>query len=185
VRVASAHDLARILEDDSDDGELGLARRAIGEFGPHVVMLRDSAQAGHGRVSVRVRAVTADRVDTSRPYEAGVVDAFGAGDAALATELVTALDAGARMVKLFPAGPLGRGYLRALLGPFRDTELVPTGGIRHDKVGDWLQAGAAAVGLGSDLVSPEPTLADIDSIHERARTVVAQVAGARASAAYP
>jgi Entner-Doudoroff aldolase len=111
---------------------------------------------------------------------AGLEPLPGAGTA---TELATALDAGARMVKLFPAGPLGRGYLRALLGPFRDVELVPTGGIRHDEVGAWLEAGAAAVGLGSDLVGPEPVAADVDLIHQRALTVVAEVAGARAAAA--
>jgi 2-dehydro-3-deoxyphosphogluconate aldolase / (4S)-4-hydroxy-2-oxoglutarate aldolase len=111
---------------------------------------------------------------------AGLEPLPGAGTA---TELATALDAGARMVKLFPAGPLGRGYLRALLGPFRGTELVPTGGVRHDEVGGWLEAGAAAVGLGSDLVAPEPAAADLDSIHKRARTVIAQVANARATTA--
>lgn len=111
---------------------------------------------------------------------AGLEPLPGAGTA---TELATALDAGARMVKLFPAGPLGCGYLRALLGPFRGTPLVPTGGIRHDEVRGWLEAGAAAVGLGSDLVGPDPAAADLHAIHDRARTVIAQVAGARATAA--
>ena len=100
--------------------------------------------------------------------------------ACTATEVAAALDAGARMLKLFPAGPLGPGYLRALLGPFRDIELVPTGGIRHDAVAPWMAAGAVAVGLGSDLVGPQPAADDIDEIARRARRVVAQVAGARA-----
>jgi 2-dehydro-3-deoxyphosphogluconate aldolase / (4S)-4-hydroxy-2-oxoglutarate aldolase len=97
-----------------------------------------------------------------------------------ATEVAAALDAGARMLKLFPAGPLGPGYLRALLGPFRAVELVPTGGIGHDAVEPWLEAGAAAVGLGSDLVGPRPSADDLDEIARRARLVVEQVAGARA-----
>ena len=84
-----------------------------------------------------------------------------------------ALDAGARLVKLFPAGPAGVAYLRALRGILRDAELVPTGGIRHDAVGEWLAAGAAAVGLGSDLVGD----GDLAAITERSRRVVAQVAG--------
>ena len=107
---------------------------------------------------------------------AGLEPVPGAGSA---TEVARALDAGARVVKLFPAGPLGIGYMKALLGPFRGTDFLPTGGIRHDAVADWLQAGAAAVGLGSDLVPAVPEAADLDGIAARARVVAAQVAAAR------
>jgi Entner-Doudoroff aldolase len=96
------------------------------------------------------------------------------------TEIGNALRAGARMVKLFPAGALGPGYLRALLGPFGDLAVVPTGGIRHDEVAPWLDAGAVAVGLGSDLVSARPRTVDFEEIGRRARAVVAQVQEARA-----
>jgi Entner-Doudoroff aldolase len=99
--------------------------------------------------------------------------------AASATEVARALDAGARMVKLFPAGPLGIGYMKALLGPFRGTDFLPTGGIRHDAVTEWLNAGAAAVGLGSDLVPAVPEAGDLDAIAGRARVVAEQVARAR------
>jgi Entner-Doudoroff aldolase len=97
-----------------------------------------------------------------------------------ATEVAAASDAGARLIKLFPAGPLGPGYLRAMLGPFRDVLFVPTGGIRHDEVGNWLRAGAVAVGLGSDLVPAVPTGTELDAIAQRARTVSKQVTEARA-----
>ena len=99
--------------------------------------------------------------------------------AGTATEVSVAWDAGARLVKLFPAGPLGVGYLRAMRGPFRDVGFVPTGGIAHDQVADWLRAGASAVGLGSDLVPSEPGREDISRIAERARVVVRQVAEVR------
>jgi Entner-Doudoroff aldolase len=89
-----------------------------------------------------------------------------------ATEVACALEAGATMVKLFPAGPLGPGYLRALRGPFERVEFVPTGGIAHDAVGEWIAAGAAAVGLGSDLVAARPTHADLAAIEARARVAV-------------
>ncbi|MEA2133650.1 MAG: 2-dehydro-3-deoxyphosphogluconate aldolase / (4S)-4-hydroxy-2-oxoglutarate aldolase [Solirubrobacteraceae bacterium] len=96
------------------------------------------------------------------------------------TEIGSALRAGARMVKLFPAGALGPGYLRALLGPFGDLAVVPTGGIRHDEVAPWLEAGAVAVGLGSDLVGARPGPGDLEEIGRRARAVVAQVQESRA-----
>ena len=97
-----------------------------------------------------------------------------------ATDVAMATDAGARLIKLFPAGPLGVGYLRAMLGPFREVLFLPTGGIRHDEVGPWLRAGAVAVGLGSDLVPAAPGEAELDAIARRARTVAKQIAETRA-----
>jgi Entner-Doudoroff aldolase len=98
------------------------------------------------------------------------------------TEVGAAQQAGARMVKLFPAGALGPGYLRAMLGPFGDLDVIPTGGIRHDEVAPWLDAGALAVGLGSDLVGGRPEPRDFEQIAQRARTVVQQVQASRAGA---
>jgi Entner-Doudoroff aldolase len=89
-----------------------------------------------------------------------------------ATEVASAIEAGARLVKLFPAGPLGVGYLRALRGPFGGVDFVPTGGIAHDAIREWLDAGAVAVGLGSDLVPARPTDADLETIEARARIAV-------------
>lgn len=76
------------------------------------------------------------------------------------TELLTARRAGAAAVKLFPAGPLTPAYLSVLRGPFPDAAVVPTGGIGLHQVGEWLDAGAIAVGIGSaiggvDGVAPE------------------------------
>jgi 2-keto-3-deoxy-6-phosphogluconate aldolase len=84
-----------------------------------------------------------------------------------ATEVAAAVEAGAVLVKLFPAGPFGTAYLRALRGPFGQVDFVPTGGIAHDAVGEWLEAGAVAVGLGSDLVPARPTDADLAGIEAR------------------
>lgn len=71
---------------------------------------------------------------------------------ATATEIATARAAGAEVLKLFPAGPLGIPYLKALLGPFRDAAFVPTGGIAVEEVPAWIDAGAICVGLGGALV---------------------------------
>lgn len=67
------------------------------------------------------------------------------------SEVARALALGAPAVKLFPAGPLGIDYLKALRGPFPDVAVVPTGGIAIKDVRAWLQAGALCVGLGSAL----------------------------------
>ena len=68
------------------------------------------------------------------------------------TEIVQALRAGARSIKLFPAGVVGPSLVRALRGPFPDVDLIPTGAIRLSEAGDYRRAGAAGVGIGSDLV---------------------------------
>jgi Entner-Doudoroff aldolase len=75
---------------------------------------------------------------------------------ATATEVLEARQAGARLLKLFPAGPLGTSYLRAMLGPFPDAEFIPTGGIKLDHIADWLDAGAVAVAMGSELAGRKP-----------------------------
>ena len=70
------------------------------------------------------------------------------------SEVAVALDAGAEVVKLFPAATGGPAHLKALRGPFPELQVVPTGGIRATDVQPWLDAGAAAVGAGSELCPP-------------------------------
>jgi 2-dehydro-3-deoxyphosphogluconate aldolase/(4S)-4-hydroxy-2-oxoglutarate aldolase len=92
------------------------------------------------------------------------------------TEIHAAWTAGASAVKLFPGGALGPGYLAAVRAPLPDIPLVPTGGVAVESVGAWLDAGAAAVGLGSpllgDALAPD---GDLDGLAERARAVCAAV----------
>ena len=76
------------------------------------------------------------------------------------TEVVNAWNAGADFVKVFPAGAVGgASYLRALKAPLPQIELVPTGGVSLKTAADFIKAGAAALGVGADLV-------DIKAIRE-------------------
>jgi 2-dehydro-3-deoxyphosphogluconate aldolase/(4S)-4-hydroxy-2-oxoglutarate aldolase len=68
------------------------------------------------------------------------------------TEIFTAWSAGAEVVKLFPATSLGPKYLKDIAAPFPQIKLMPTGGVTIDNVGEWVAAGAFAVGIGSDLL---------------------------------
>jgi 2-dehydro-3-deoxyphosphogluconate aldolase/(4S)-4-hydroxy-2-oxoglutarate aldolase len=68
------------------------------------------------------------------------------------TEIYTAWNAGADIIKVFPATSLGPKYFKDLRGPFPDIRLMPTGGVTIDNVGEWIAAGACAVGVGSDLL---------------------------------
>ena len=70
------------------------------------------------------------------------------------TEIFAAHQAGADLVKVFPAAPAGGpAYIRAIRGPFPDIGLVPTGGIGLEAVGDYFEAGAKAIGAGGELIS--------------------------------
>lgn len=68
------------------------------------------------------------------------------------TEIFTAWSAGADVCKVFPATSLGPKYFKDLSGPFPHIKLMPTGGVTIDNVGEWIAAGAVAVGIGSDLL---------------------------------
>ncbi len=68
------------------------------------------------------------------------------------TEILAAWKAGADIVKVFPATSLGPKYFKDLSGPFPDIRLMPTGGVTIDNVGEWVKAGAVAVGIGGDLL---------------------------------
>jgi 2-dehydro-3-deoxyphosphogluconate aldolase/(4S)-4-hydroxy-2-oxoglutarate aldolase len=69
------------------------------------------------------------------------------------TEVVTAWNAGADFVKVFPAGAMGgAGYLRSLKAPLPGIKLIPTGGVSMATAADFIRAGASAIGVGADLV---------------------------------
>jgi 2-dehydro-3-deoxyphosphogluconate aldolase/(4S)-4-hydroxy-2-oxoglutarate aldolase len=71
------------------------------------------------------------------------------------TEIVTAWTNGATMVKLFPAGSLGPGYLKAVKAPLDSIPLLPTGGISLENAPDFLKAGASGFGIGSPLFAKD------------------------------
>lgn len=90
------------------------------------------------------------------------------------TEIAAALNAGARMVKLFPARAVGPEYVRDLRGPFPGVRLLPTGGIDAANARRYLTAGAVAVALGGTLVS-DATAGDSTRLTALAREARAAV----------
>ena len=100
------------------------------------------------------------------------------------TEILTAWQAGADAVKVFPCSALGGAkYIKALKGPFPQIELVPTGGVNLETVGDFLAAGCCAVGVGSDLIDNKTIQqGKYEVFVERARQFQQKVAEARSKA---
>src|ERR1700693_6371923 len=69
------------------------------------------------------------------------------------TEVMTAWDAGVDLVKIFPCGNMGGpSYIKALKGPLPEVPLVPTGGVNLETAADYIRAGAAALGVGGELI---------------------------------
>jgi len=98
------------------------------------------------------------------------------------TEILDAHDAGADIVKVFPATMLGPQFLKDVRAPLPQVKLMPTGGVTLDNAGDWIRAGAVAVGVGSALVDAKAIDAGrFEVIAANARKVIANVAAARAS----
>jgi len=98
------------------------------------------------------------------------------------TEIITAWEAGSDFVKVFPCGQVGGAkYIRALKGPFPQVPLVPTGGVNLDTAAEFIQAGAAALGVGGELVHAEALKSNKpEIIVENARKFLAIVKQARA-----
>lgn len=89
------------------------------------------------------------------------------------SEMQAAYEAGAAMVKVFPARQMGPQYLRDVLAPLPHLRLVPTGGISAQNASEYLKAGASAVGIGGSLVSEEAVAAgDWAKITQQARACV-------------
>jgi 2-dehydro-3-deoxyphosphogluconate aldolase / (4S)-4-hydroxy-2-oxoglutarate aldolase len=98
------------------------------------------------------------------------------------TEVVTAWSAGADMVKVFPCGAMGgASYIKSLKAPLPQIELVPTGGVSLTTAASFIEAGAAAIGVGADLVDIKAIRAgQSERITETTRAYIEAVRSARA-----
>lgn len=133
------------------------------------------------------RAIDAGaRFIVSPIFRRSVVDACHARDVPAMpgcltpTEILEAWDTGADIVKVFPATTLGPGYLKDVRAPLPHVKLMPTGGVTVDNAGDWIRAGAVAVGVGSAVVDTAAIAAgNYQIIEAHARRIIANVRAAR------
>ncbi len=92
------------------------------------------------------------------------------------TEILTAWEAGADIVKVFPADVVGPAFFKAVRAPLPQIKLMPTGGVDLTTAAGFLQAGACCLGVGSQLVEPKAvSLRNFDRIRELAAQYVAVV----------
>ena len=100
------------------------------------------------------------------------------------TEILDAWDAGADVVKVFPATALGPQFFKDIHGPLPHVRLMPTGGVTLDNAGDWIRAGAYAVGVGTALLDAKAIAAgDFAVLRANAERIVANVRRAQVAVA--
>ncbi len=97
--------------------------------------------------------------------------------AATPTEIVRARRAGARVVKIFPVGPLGGyGFLKAVRGPLPGIPFLPTNGVKPEEAGEYLRSGAIALGFGREIFPPDALLRrDWKLVEHSAAALVRQI----------
>ena len=159
---------------------LEMANLELGEdvvFGAGTVLDAETARAAvhAGARFIVAPTLRRETLETCRRYSVlAIPGAF------TPTEILTAWEWGADLVKVFPATALGPQYFRDILAPLPQIRLVPTGGVSLENVRDFVRAGAVAVGVSSHLVDRQ-TVADEAwaRLTDRARALVAAVAEAR------
>jgi 2-dehydro-3-deoxyphosphogluconate aldolase/(4S)-4-hydroxy-2-oxoglutarate aldolase len=97
------------------------------------------------------------------------------------TEVAKALAAGADLIKVFPGEVLGPAFIKAVKGPLPQAVLIPTGGVTIDNVKDWIRAGAAALGVGGNLIGQAPD--DSNAVARNAKAFLDRIAEARTGVA--
>lgn len=163
---------------------------AVGLIAKLAASLPSTILLGAGTVTDRAtaRAVidAGARYVVSPVFRREVIDACHERDVAAApgcfspTEILDAHDYGADIVKVFPATALGPGFIKDVRAPLPQLRLMPTGGVTLDNAGDWIRAGAVAVGVGSALLDAKAIESGrFEVLASNARRIVASVAAAR------
>ncbi|MGI6665154.1 MAG: bifunctional 2-keto-4-hydroxyglutarate aldolase/2-keto-3-deoxy-6-phosphogluconate aldolase [Christensenellaceae bacterium] len=93
-------------------------------------------------------------------------------------EAVEGMEAGADIIKIFPAHLFGPGIIKAIKGPLPQCEMIPTGGVNAENAAEWIRAGAVAVGAGSELIAGAKT-GDYAAITEEGKRMIEVVKQAR------
>lgn len=171
-----------ITLNDPIDEPLGSIERLASRFagrllvGAGTVMSIDAAERAIGAGATFLVSPHTDEGLVSWAAERGIAAFPGA---LTPTEVVRAWNAGAAGVKLFPASAVGPAFIRELRGPLPGIPIVPTGGVSADNAGDFIRAGAVAIGLGSWLIGDGTP----DGVEQRGRQVRASIEAAAAGSA--
>lgn len=140
---------------------LSMIEQVSDEFGDEVivgvgtVLDPETARAAIMAGAKFIFSPTVNRETIKMAKRYGVISIPGA---LTPTEILTAYENGADLIKVFPANVFGPRYIKDIHGPLPHIPLMPTGGLDVDNVGDYIKAGAVAAGVGSSLVDTKKTM---------------------------
>ncbi|MFF7309462.1 bifunctional 4-hydroxy-2-oxoglutarate aldolase/2-dehydro-3-deoxy-phosphogluconate aldolase [Streptomyces sp. NPDC008137] len=137
-------------------------------------------QAAHACVSAGANLLVSPNLNPAMIAAANRYQAVTVSGAFTPTEIVDTMQAGADIVKLFPAEFMGPEYVRTVKAPLPQAPLMPAGGVSPDNVKAWFDAGVVAVGVGSSVTKAARPDGDYRRVTEAARTVLRSIEDARA-----
>ncbi|QWB22670.1 MULTISPECIES: bifunctional 4-hydroxy-2-oxoglutarate aldolase/2-dehydro-3-deoxy-phosphogluconate aldolase [Streptomyces] len=137
-------------------------------------------QAAHACVSAGANLLVSPNLNPAMIAAANRYQAVTVSGAFTPTEIVDTMQAGADIVKLFPAEFMGPDYVRTVKAPLPQAPLMPAGGVSPDNVKAWFDAGVVAVGVGSSVTKAARPDGDYRRVTEAARTVLRSIEEARA-----
>jgi 2-dehydro-3-deoxyphosphogluconate aldolase/(4S)-4-hydroxy-2-oxoglutarate aldolase len=195
IRMTDTERLLRVVEAICEGGVTAIeitmsVPRAFEMIEEVVRRLGDSALVGAGTVldaeTARLAIAAGARYVVSPVFKPEIIrtahryDVPALPGAFTPTEILAAHEAGADIVKVFPADVVGMTFFKAIKAPMPQLRLMPTGGVTLTNAGDWLRAGACAVGVGSALLDPKAiTEARWDKLTENARLLMASIRQSR------
>ena len=196
VRMADAEKCAQVVEAYREGGvtaiEITMTTPGALEVIDRVsTAMGDSAHIGVGSVlddtTARMAIEAGARYVVSPVFDTEMIETAHRYDVPVMpgcftpTEIKKAHEAGADMVKVFPAKVVGMKFFSAVKAPMPHLKLMPTGGVSPENAGDWIRAGASCVAAGSALFDKEAVAAgDFDQLTENARALRRTVEEARA-----
>ena len=162
---------------------LGVIRRVRQELGDKIllgagtVLDAETARAAilAGAEFIVAPALNLDTIKMCHRYDKAMLPG-----AFTPTEIITAWEAGADIVKVFPAEVVGPAFFKAMRGPLPQVRLMPTGGVDLNTAAEFLKAGACCLGIGGQLVEPKAVAAgDFGRIRDLVKQYVSIVTKAR------
>ena len=164
-------------------GALGVIERLADKYGDQGIVVGAGtvldAEAAYASVSAGARLLVSPQLNPNMIAAANRYQAVTASGAFTPTEVLNTLEAGADIVKLFPAELGGPAYVETILAPLPQAPIMPSGGVTPENVGAWFAAGVTAVGVGSFVTKAAQNDGDYGLVARAARTFLQAIDNAR------
>lgn len=164
-------------------GALGVIERLADKYGDQGIVIGAGtvldAEAAFASISAGARLLVSPQFNPKMIAAGNRYQAVTASGAFTPTEVVNTLEAGADIIKLFPAELGGPSYVKTILAPLPQAPIMPSGGVTPANVGAWFDAGVTAVGVGSFVTKAAQNDGDYGLVVRAAQTFIAAIDEAR------